>query len=184
MIPKLRGETTRDLFPLTIDDIYTQSDNCHRATIAKEMAAGAVTPQCDGTTALHPWPPAQALTASGDIPDSPLNALCHWNIPIIEPSIPGVSEACTKKHLADWVSIPSYKASFAGPESQSLACLPANTGSLIHLWLKLAWGRQEYPLIGTAAWYGRTMFYPKADCTCEGKPILYKQKPLTCAGSR
>jgi hypothetical protein len=26
------------------------------------------------------------------------------------------------------------------------------------------------------------MFYPKQDCTCKGKPILYEEQPLTCKG--
>lgn len=175
-IPSLRGKTTRDLFPITLDDIYTQSDECHRATIAKEMAAGSVTPQCDGTTSVHPWPPAQALTASGDIPSSPLDALCHWNIPIIEPSIPGVAAACTKQHGAD-------SGSLTGPESEVRACVPANTASLIEMVWYLFWDKQEFPVIGPAAWYGRAMFYPKKDCTCKGKPILYKEQLLTCKES-
>ncbi|WVQ94112.1 hypothetical protein IAU59_001190 [Kwoniella sp. CBS 9459] len=161
----LRGPLTQGLYPVALADIYAQADECHKATNAALFQDGnGPVANCDGTSPLNLWP--DAFDADGDFALDPTQLTCHWNIPIIEPSLSSTS--CLNQQTDSTGS--SFYFIHSGDASGQ--CGAVFNG--VNGWKQdcgACWSNYEartmaYTGPGAAVWYGRSLAYPSGDCTC------------------
>ncbi|OCF34924.1 hypothetical protein I316_03471 [Kwoniella heveanensis BCC8398] len=101
----LRGSLTRDSYPASLADIYAQAEDCHQATNSALFQDGnGPTANCDGTSPMQLWP--DAFDADGDFALDPTQLSCHWNIPIVEPSLGSTS--CLNEQTDSTTGNPYY----------------------------------------------------------------------------
>ncbi|WVF66499.1 hypothetical protein IAT40_001239 [Kwoniella sp. CBS 6097] len=162
----LRGSLTKDAYPASLADIYAQAEECHQATNAALFQNGdGPVARCDGTSPMSLWP--AAFDNDGDFALDPTQLTCHWNIPIVSPSVN--SNSCLGQQTGPDGN-PFY---FIHGGDASVQCEAVFNG--VNGWTEgcpLCWDgywykrRVNYTGPGAAVWYGRALAYPTGDCTC------------------